>query len=103
MYNDPVMTDHTARSATAGQFPARNRREKVVAAARDVGLLEGVRSSIGARIPQLLIEAARARSGLTSTTDVVEYALAKLALEDDFGAKLVARKGRVARDLDLEL
>ena len=36
-------------------------------------------------------------------TDLVEYALAKVALEDDFGAKLVARKGSIRRDLDLGL
>lgn len=74
-----------------------------MAAAEQAGLLEGARKAIGARIPQPLIEAAKARTGLASTTDVVEYALAKLALEDDFGPKLVARKGRVPQDLDLEL
>jgi hypothetical protein len=32
----------------------------------------------------------------------VEYALAKVALEDDFGAKLVARKGSIPPDLKLD-
>ena len=74
-----------------------------MASAEEAGLLEGVRSAIGARVPQPLMEAAREKTGLTSTTDIVEYALAKLALEDDFGAKLVGRKGQVSKDLDLEL
>jgi hypothetical protein len=97
------MVRSVSNSVTAGQPPARNRHEKVVAAAREAGLLQGVRGSIGVRIPQPLIDAAREKTGLTSTTDIVEYALAKVALEDDFGVKLVARKGRIPRDLDLEL
>jgi hypothetical protein len=43
------------------------------------------------------------RSGITSDTELLEYALAKVAIEDDFGAKLVRRKGRIAKDIDLEL
>lgn len=96
------MTKSASRSAATGRLAARGRHEKVVAAAREAGLLQGVRGSIGVRIPQPLIDAARAKTGLTSTTDIVEYALAKVALEDDFGAKLVARKGRIPKDLDLE-
>ncbi len=90
-------------SAVASRSPQRDRHEKVVAVAREAGLLQGVRGAIGVRIPQPLIDAAREKTGLTSTTDIVEYALAKVALEDDFGAKLVARKGRIPKDLDLEL
>jgi len=85
-----------------------HRREAVVEAAREAGLLRGGNSHVGARVPQSLLDEAKARSGIASTTDLVEYALAKVALEDDFGAKLVARKGAIAAgdlngDLDLEL
>ena len=79
-----------------------DRRAKVVAAAEEAGLFAGSKDSIGARVPKPLLDAAKEKSGLSKTTDVVEYALAKLALEDDFGPKLLARKGRVSRDLDLE-
>jgi len=81
---------------------AMKRRASVTAVAEEAGLLKGERGAIGARVPRSLIEAAKARSGLTSTTAVVEYALAKVALEDDYGAKLVSLKGTVPRDLDLE-
>jgi hypothetical protein len=37
-----------------------------------------------------------------SDTELLEYALAKVALEDDFGTRLIRRKGRVAKDVDLE-
>jgi len=84
------------------EFIAR-RRASVVAAAKEAGLLCGENSHVGARVPHHLVEEAKARTGIASTTDLVEYALAKLALEDDFGAKLVARKGSIASDLDLGL
>jgi hypothetical protein len=103
LFNNRNMTSRTNASAAANESAARHRRERVVAAAAEAGLLAGGRSPLGARLPQPLIEAAKARTGLTSTTEVVEYALAKVALEDDFGAKLVARKGRVPADLKLDV
>lgn len=83
--------------------PVFARRRSVVAAAEAAGLLAGVNSPLGARVPRELVARAKARSGIRSTTDLVEYALAKVALEDDFGAKLVARKGTIPADLKLEL
>jgi hypothetical protein len=62
------------------------RRRSVVAAAKAAGLLAGTNSALGARVPQNLVARAKERSGISSTTDLVEYALAKVALEDDFGA-----------------
>ena len=81
---------------------AAERLESVTAVAEEAGLFEGARDAIGARVPRSLIDAAKARSGLTSTTAVIEYALAKLALEDDYGAKLLSLKGTVPGDIDLE-
>jgi hypothetical protein len=86
--------------ALTTEFIAR-RRASVVAAAKEAGLLGGDNSHVGARLPGRLVDEAKARTGIASTTDLVEYALAKVALEDDFGAKLVARKGSIPRDLDL--
>lgn len=96
------MVIRVPKTAATGHGLMQRRRDKVVAAAQAAGLLQGVRNAIGARLPQPLIDAARAKTGLTSTTDIVEYALAKVALEDDFGAKLGARRGRVPKELDLE-
>ncbi len=81
---------------------AAERLESVTAVAEEAGLFEGPRDAIGARVARSLIDAAKARSGLASTTAVIEYALAKLALEDDFGAKLLSLKGTVPSDIDLE-
>ncbi len=79
------------------------RRRSVVAAAKEAGLLTGGNSALGARVPQRLLARAKELSGISSTTDLVEYALAKVALEDDFGSKLVARKGSIPKDLKLEI
>lgn len=78
------------------------RREAVGRAAQSAGFLEGRTSRIQARIALSLLAAAKARSGITSDTELLEYALARVAIEDDFGTKLLAREGRVPSDLDLE-
>jgi len=57
---------------------------------------------VGGRVPHQLLDAAKARSGITSTTALLEYALAKVAIEDDFGQFLVSQAGTVDPDLDLE-
>lgn len=49
-----------------------------------------------------LLDAARAQSGIKSDTELLEYALACVALEDDFGEKFLALRGTVPRDVDLE-
>ena len=91
------------RAALNAPRPEENpRRNAVLATAKDAGLLAGVSSRIAGRIRKPLIEAARTRSGIKSDTDLLEYALACVALEDDFGQKLLARRGRVSKDIDLE-
>ncbi len=79
------------------------RRTTVIDTARQLGLLGGENSRIGGRIRRDLVAAAKAKSGIASDTELLEYALAKVALEDDFGAKLMRRKGRIAKDINLEL
>jgi len=78
------------------------RRRLVMDTARQLGLLSGENSRIGGRIRRDLVAAAKAQSGIASDTELLEYALARVALEDDFGAKLVSRKGCIPKDIDLE-
>jgi hypothetical protein len=79
------------------------RRRSVIDTARQLGLLDGENGRIGGRVRRDLVAAAKSKSGIASDTELLEYALAKVALEDDFGANLVRRKGRIAKDIDLEL
>ena len=78
------------------------RRARVLDAAANAGLLTGGRIPIRARVCTKLLQAAKEKSGLEATTDIVEYALAKVAMEDDFAAKLLSRRDHAPRDLDLE-
>jgi hypothetical protein len=78
------------------------RRRAVLDTAKHAGLLAGARSRIAGRIRKELVDAAKARSGIHSDTELLEYALARVALEDDFGSKLIVREGRVPQDIDLD-
>ena len=79
------------------------RRRSVVATAKAEGLFAGDNIALGARVPRRLVDRAKERAGISSTTDLIEYALAKVALEDDFGSKLVARKGYIPADIKLDV
>ena len=79
------------------------RHRTVIDAARDLGLLGGENGRISGRIRRRLVAAAKKKSRIASDTELLEYALAKVALEDDFGTKIVRRKGSIPRDLELEL
>lgn len=66
------------------------------------GLLSGRKGKrISGRAHDQLFAAAVARSGLNGS-DLIEYALAKVALEDDFTERLLSLKGSIAKDIDLE-
>jgi hypothetical protein len=55
---------------------------------------------LSGRVHQTLFEAAAAKSGLNGA-ELLDYALAKVALEDDFAERLIALKGSISRDVDL--
>ena len=72
--------------------------------AHSVGLLGDTKNArIAGRVPAKLIAAAKKRAGTDSDTKVIEIALATLALEDDFGAKLSRRKASIPKDLGFDI
>jgi hypothetical protein len=76
---------------------------RVMEAARRAGLAGGEKDTrIGGRVSHALIEQAKARTSIQSDTELLEYALAKVAIEDDFTEYLISRKGSVDPELDLE-
>lgn len=91
------------RVAGTANAPVHPRRAWALDTARRLGLLDGEAARIGASVSALLIEAAKRQSGIQSDTELLEYALTQVALEDDFGRKLLARKGTIDPDLDLGL
>jgi hypothetical protein len=52
-------------------------------------------------VPSALIEAVKKRAHVTSDAELLELALSRLALEDDFGTNLVRRKGTIAAGIEL--
>jgi hypothetical protein len=65
------------------------------------GYLHGKKSErVGGRLPKRLILAAKKKSGIQSQSELLQYALSKVALEDDYGKKLLSLKGSVPDDVE---
>ena len=73
------------------------RQAVMVRAAEERGLLGAKDRHLGGRFSDALVEEAKRITGITENTDLLTYALIKVALEDDFGERLLARKGRVPK------
>ena len=54
------------------------------------------------RMPKALVEKAKAASGARSDTELIEMALANLAVADQYCDWLLARRGTVKKETDLE-
>lgn len=79
------------------------RVEAVLAAATAAGLITGTEQKrLSGRAHEALVAAAIAKSGLEGN-DLLEYALARVAIEDDFVVHLLARAGSIPADIDLEI
>lgn len=75
--------------------------DAVMRGAADKGLTRTKDARIAGRVSSELIAEAKARTGLQSDTELVEFALATVALEDDFAEAFRKAKGSVDPDLDL--
>jgi len=78
------------------------RRAVLMKAAEDQGLLGPKDRTIGGRVPDALLQEAKRNSGITETSELLTYALVQVALEDNFGAKLMARRGTVPKGVLFE-
>jgi len=77
------------------------RVEATLSTAAATGLTQGTKGKqLSGRVHETLLEAAAAKSGLRGT-ELIEYALAKVALEDGFAERLIALKGTIPTDVDL--
>ncbi len=79
------------------------RRRLTMRHAEAEGLVGDDKSArIAGRVSRRLLEAARKKAGIRSDTELLEYALAAIALQDDFGDRLFSHEGKVSKDIDLE-
>jgi hypothetical protein len=53
-------------------------------------------------MPEALVARAKKRTGINSNTDLIELALANIAVEDDYADWLLSRRGAVSREADLD-
>ena len=78
-------------------------REAVRREAEEAGLLEGQRTEhLSVRTTKALVEAARRRTGLSSNTQLVELALATVALPDPVSVYMAEHFGELVKDHQLE-
>lgn len=85
--DDNARKAKSTRSARIGRFVGCGaaRFESVMKAAENSGLLGEKSMRIGGRISPALLEQAKKRIGIQTDTDLIEFALAKIALDDEFG------------------
>ena len=77
-------------------------KEVLVMAERE-GLLDGRRTQVvRGRMPEALVSEAKKRSGIKSDTDLIELALANIAMSDNYGEWLLSRRGTIDPEIDLE-
>jgi hypothetical protein len=76
---------------------------EVMVIAETEGLLEGERTQVvRGRMPETLVAKAKKRTGIDSDTELIEVALANLAVADDYADWLLSRRGAVGSEADLE-
>src|SRR3546814_10272541 len=86
------------RQARALSVTASSRVAATLSTAAAIGLTPGTKTKrLSGRAHEELFAAARARSGLDGS-ELLEYALAKVALEDDFAERMLLREGSIDRD-----
>lgn len=91
----------TVRSSDPFPSHIRSRVEAVMAAAESSGLLGEKDDRISGRVSHELIEQAKKRTGIEANTDLIEFALANLALEDNFADTFRKTRGKVDPDIKL--
>jgi hypothetical protein len=80
----------------------KKRVDAVVEAAKRSGLIGEKSGRIAGRVSPALVEEAKKLTGLASDTDLLEFALANVAVKDDFPDAFRKLKGTVDPTLDLE-
>jgi len=76
---------------------------EVMVIAEEQGLLRGERNQVvRGRMPKALVAQAKKRTGVVSDTDLIELALANIAVADDYAEWLLAHRGTIDHEADLE-
>ena len=76
--------------------------QAVMLAAERQGLLNDKSSRISGRVSPALIARAKKRTGIKGDSELIAYARAQLALEDEFADAFKRARGKVDPDLKLD-
>jgi hypothetical protein len=95
-------TKTVQRDAETGQpLVSKARFEAVMQAAEQSGLLREKSGRIGGRVSPALVKQAKRQTGIETDTDLIEFALATVALEDNFAEVFKESRGKVDSELKL--
>lgn len=98
----PERANVVRREAKEGRVVASKARfAAVMLAAERSGLLSQKSGRIGGRVSPVLVKQAKRQTGIETDTDLIEFALATVALEDNFAEAFKHSRGKVERDLKL--
>jgi hypothetical protein len=90
------------RGEETGRLPVSEARFKaVMQAAEQSGLLSEKSGRIGGRVSSALVKQAKRQTGIKTDTDLIEFALATVALEDNFAGAFKESRGKVDPELKL--
>jgi hypothetical protein len=90
------------RESTTGRLVvSKVRFEATMQAAEQSGLLSEKGSRIGGRVSPALVRQAKRQTGIETDTDLIEFALATVALEDNFAEAFKESRGKVDPTLKL--
>ena len=92
---------HARRNAAGASSVTNARFEAVMRAAEESGLLTQKSGRIAGRVSPALVKQAKRQSGLKTDSDLIEFALASLALDDNFAEAFKKSRGAVDPDLAL--
>jgi hypothetical protein len=98
----PGRTKVVQRDENTGQLAiSKARFEAVILAAERSGLLSGKSGRIGCRVSPALVKQAKRQTGIVTDSDLIEFALASVALEDNFAVTFKESRGKVDPALKL--
>jgi hypothetical protein len=98
-----VTRSATSRIGKSTSISAPSKLREVMVIAEEQGLLRGERNQVvRGRMPKALVAQAKKRTGVVSDTDLIELALANIAVADDYVDWLLAHRGTIDREADLE-
>ena len=87
--------------ATGRTLVSKARFDAVMQAAAKSGLLDEKGGRIGGRVSSALVKQAKQQTGIVTDTELIEFALATVALEDNFADVFKASRGKVDAKLKL--